>query len=154
MTTTKNKARRAKATPPVENITNDATRTVTDAMLGVGECQAQGDLYIVRLPGLPASARPRRDRQLADGNTQGSRHVCTVGDAYDADADELVRMIRTATRCGVGRQYVGPVIRTVEGKAYVEHPEHGDLDFRGDMVLAVVFQRALDAEEREARVAD
>ena len=34
------------------------------------------------------------------------------------------------------------------------HPEHGNQGFSAGAVCAVVYQRNLDAEEREARVLD
>lgn len=141
-------------TNPAENVTNDATRTITDAMMAVGDNYAQGDIYFVRIRNLPKSAKPRKSRQLAEGDTQGSRHICAIGDVYDCDPAEVVEAISAACGCDVGEQYVGPVVRTADGVALVEHPEHGDHRYDGDMVLACVFQRSLDAEEREQRVRD
>lgn len=148
---------------PVENITNDETRIVTDSMLGVGDNIAQGDLYFVRIAGVPSgSKRLGNDGshvQLAEGDTQGSRHVLEVGNAYVCERADVVAAIKKACGCTINEKYLGPVFETVNGKAYVSHPEHGDHDFRaetvgGSMCIAVVFQRALDAEEREARVID
>lgn len=145
---------------PVENITNDETRIVTDSMLGVGDNIAQGDLYFVRIASLPASAKPRGSNyQLAEGDTQGSRHNLDNGKAYQCDKAEVIAAIKKACGCTINEKYIGPVFETVNGRAYVSHPEHGDHDFRvesvgGSMCIAVVFQRALDAEEREARVID
>jgi hypothetical protein len=156
MKTMKRKKAKAVGAPAVENVTNDDARTVTKAMLGVGDCHAQGDLYFVRIGTMPISAKPRGNRQLADGNTQGSRHVCAIGEVFDADAGEVQGIILAATkgRVNVGLPYVGPIVRTADGRALIEHPEHGDHDYRGDVVLACVFQRSVDQEEREARVAD
>jgi len=131
-----------------ENVTNDDAVTVTESMLGIGECHAQGDLMFVRLGGLPKGSKPRDNRQLAEGTTQGSRHICEVGEVYDCDAAMVAKLIN------VNARYVGPIIRTVDGRADVTHPEHGDHFYRGDMVLACVFQRSLDAEEQEQRVRD
>src|SRR5690349_19760899 len=114
------------AAPVLENVTNDETRTIADCMMAVGDAYAQGDLYFVRIPGLPKSAKPRANRQLAEGDTQGSRHVCTVGEVYDADPKEVAAMVRAASDQVVDPKYVGPVITTAGGRAYVEHPEHGD----------------------------
>lgn len=65
-------------------------------------------------------------------------------------------MIRDATggKADPAENYIGPVVQTEDGVAVIEHPEHGDHRYEGDQVLAVVFQRALDAEEREQRVLD
>ena len=142
--------------PATESIINNATHVFTDVPCVV----EQGDLYFVAIPGLPKSAKPRVSRQLADGTTQGSRHVLTVGEIFDADPVEMSRIILDATTragrpCLIDHSdYIGPVFQTTEGRAYVEHPEHGDHDFRVDCTMAVVFQRSLDAEERAQRVAD
>lgn len=154
---TKKKPAVALPAPPAENVTNDATRVITDAMLGIGESYAQGDLVFVRIGAMPKSARPRTDRQLAEGDTQGSRHICTVGQVYDADRAEVSRLILNATGGEVDIQpnYIGPVVVSDDfAGAVIEHPEHGDHRYEGPMVLATVFQRALDVEEREARVQD
>jgi hypothetical protein len=46
------------------------------------------------------------------------------------------------------------VFVTVAGQADLTHPEHGNHLYRGDMVIACVYQRNLDAEERERRAMD
>lgn len=157
MTTTKrNRAARRQA-PAIENVTNDAPRLIGEGgeAIDVGDCYPQGDLYFVRLHARPRTAKPRGNRQIAEGDTQGSRHVCTVGRVYDADAAEVQRMISAANGVQVGAEYIGPIVTTDDsGKAVVEHPEHGDHHYAGQIVLGTVFQRSLDAEEREARVAD
>lgn len=137
-----------------ENVTNDATRTITDAMMQPGDCHDQGDLIFVRLRGLPKSAKPRAVRQLAEGSTQGSRHVCEIGDVFDCDAEEVGRELDGYAGETVGRRYVGPVIATVDGRALVTHPEHGDHDYRFDGCIAVVVQRNLTAEGREVAAQD
>lgn len=141
--------------PAEECIVNDAPRTFTEADLTVGSIGRQGDLYLVRIAALPASAKPRRNRQLADGNTQGSRHVLERGEAFDCAPAAVVAAIKiVCPKASVAESYVGPVFRTVNGAALLTHPEHGDHGYVGDMVVAVVFQRSLDAELREQRVRD
>lgn len=142
--------RKTKSAPVTENIINDETVVFTDPSVVV----EQGDLYFVAIAGLPKSAKPRANRQLADGATQGSRHICTIGNVFDANVSELIKMIRTATGKTIEEQYIGPVFQSVGGRAYIEHPEHGDHDFQCDVTRVTVFQRSLDAEERAARVAD
>lgn len=63
----------------------------------VGDAAHQGDLIFVGIDRLPTSATPRQNRQLADGQTRGSRHVCERGDVYEADATEAVALIHEAT---------------------------------------------------------
>jgi hypothetical protein len=154
--TTLLKTRNEKAmAPQPESLVNDALRTFTDAEFPVGSVVHQGDLILVRLDVLPASAKPRKNRQLAEGSTQGSRHVIKRGSAFDCEPTEVAKLI--AAHCKgavVDRSYVGPVFGTKAGVADLVHPEHGNHCYRGDMTIAVVYQRNLDAEEREARVQD
>lgn len=138
-----------------ETIRNDSPRTFDESSLEVWTGTEQGDLYIIRIASLPASAKPRQDRQLAEGNTRGSRHVLSVGECFDAVPQEVADLLnKHVMNANVQDRYIGPVFRTREGVATIEHPEHGDHRYEGDMTCVVVYQRALDAEEREARVAD
>lgn len=149
----KSKEKRAVKTasaPVIESIINDETRVFTDSPMVV----AQGDLYFVELPHLPKSAKPRSNRQLAEGDTQGSRHVCAIGHVFDADRGEIASMIKSATGRTVEEQYIGPIFQSAVGEAYVKHPEHGDHKFECETIRAVVFQRSLDAEEHAQRVRD
>lgn len=153
---TKQKRRPAAKQPPaLESLVNDAPRTFTDAEFPVGTVAHQGDVMFVRIARLPAG-RPRKNRQLAEGTTQGSRHILKGGEVFDCDPREVARLIGQACAgIQVDVRYVGPVFRTREGQADVVHPEHGDHCYRGeDWVIATVFQRSLDAEEREQRVQD
>ena len=147
--------KRAANTTKPEQLITDAPRTFTEADFPIGTAAHQGDLILVRIADLPPSAKPREDRQLALGNTQGSRHVLQTGTPYDCPAAYVSNAI-TAVCPGVAVQaaYIGPVFATKDGAADLLHPEHGDHHYRGDMVIAVVYQRNLDAEEREQRVQD
>lgn len=156
---TATKTRRRKAdvlpAPAAESIVNNAPRTFTDADFPVGTAAYQGDLIIVRIAALPPSAKPRANRQLADGDTQGSRHVVDRGEVFDADPVKVAKAIKAACpKSNVDARYVGPVFRTVGEKADLVHPEHGYHLYRGEMVLAAYFQRNLDAEEREQKTRD
>lgn len=138
-----------------ETIINDAPRTFTDADWPVGSVSFQGDLIFIRLASLPTSSTTEAGRQLAEGNTQGSRHVLSTGNVYRCAAELVTSSIAQVCKgVVVGEQYVGPVIQTVDGVADVIHPEHGDHFYRGDMVIACVYQRNLDAEQREQRTKD
>ena len=132
-----------------EAIRNDAPHT--HDTWAVGDVAHQGDVIFVHIGELPRSAKPRTDRQLADGNTQGSRHICD-SNVFDCLATDVIQAIKKATGgVVVNDRYLGPVFK---GPATVTHPEHGDHVFPGECVNAVVIQRALDMEEREIRVAD
>lgn len=127
-----------------ELIVNDAPRTFTDADFPVGSVAHQGDLILVRIESLPSGCRKRAMNQLADGNTQGSRHVLAVGQAYDGDPVDISCLISSVCK-GVAVQtgFIGPVFETIDGVADVTHPEHGDHLYRGDMVIACVYQREI-----------
>jgi hypothetical protein len=151
------------AAAAAESLVNDAERVFDDASLPVGSMAAQGDLYMVRLAELPAGAAPRSNRQMAEGDTQGSRHVLELGNAYDCPAEQIQAAIRAVTGQGghgvdVNPRYIGPVFKTEgqgqQAQALLTHPEHGDHRYQGQMVCAVVYQRNLDAEGRERRVED
>ena len=149
------KSKSKKQTVQPETLVNDAPRTFTEADFPIGTAAHQGDLILVRIADFPSTAKPREDRQLALGNTQGSRHMLQTGTPYDCPAASVSNAI-TAVCPGVAVQaaYIGPVFATKSGAADLLHPEHGDHHYRGDMVIAVVYQRNLDAEEREQRVQD
>lgn len=121
-----------------------------------GDVAHQGDLIIIAIAKLPASARPRSDRQLADGSTQGSRHILERGDVYDADPAQVARLIKQETGLDIALPYIGPVFVSPDKPTAndLTHPEHGHQGFPAGTVCAVVYQRNLDAEEREARVLD
>jgi hypothetical protein len=139
-----------------ERMVNDAPRTFTDADFEIGTVSHQGDVILVRIRELPAGAKPRLNRQMAIGSTQGARHILERGDAFDCDAEKVVAAIRAVCPGteDIPAQYVGPVFKTRDGVASLPHPEHGDQHFEGDMTIACVYQRNLDAEEREQRVRD
>jgi hypothetical protein len=105
----------------------------------VGDIVRQGDIYIERIAILPKPSEisKRGDRQLALGNTEGSRHVCTRGPAlYD-----LVR--RTALQ--------GPIIDAPK-RFHVTHPEHAHVSLPSG-TYAVTYQRDF-GEEQLAAVRD
>lgn len=119
-----------------------------------GDVAFQGDLIFICIGSmLPSSAKTRKNRQLADGNTQGSRHVLDGGECFDADKAEISKLIRLATKgkVPVDQKYIGPIFT---GDSFVRHPQHQDQGFPADTVTACVFQRNLDAEEREVRARD
>lgn len=151
MMATKTKAKRQ---TKHEVIVNDEPKL--HATFGVGDVSHQGDLIVVGIAQLPASARKRKNRQLAEGSTQGSRHTLERGEAYDADKTEIRRLIQAATNCDIAEQYIGPVFVSPAEPTCddLTHPEHGNQGFPAGQVCAVVYQRSLDAEEREARVQD
>lgn len=122
--------------------TMDAAKTETISTASAGDVVRQGDLYLVCLSESPA-AEKTKDRQLAPGNTQGSRHVavgqCTVSLVKNRDAmcEVLNRLVKGAN---VPAELVGPVIRC-KSAVTITHPEHGHKVLPADSVWAVVYQR-------------
>ena len=141
----------ASAAATSEAIVNDAPKL--HESFEVGDAAHQGDVIIVRIARLPHSAKPRRHRQVAPGNTPGSRHVLRRGKLFDCDAKEVANQIRSATGCNVEAQYIGPVFVSPPKPTAddLTHPEHGNQGFPAGAVCAVVFQRSWDAELKEAR---
>lgn len=137
-----------------ETIVNNAAKLHT--VFEPGDVAHQGDLIFVAIKELPASATPRANRQLAEGDTQGSRHIMTRGDLFDCNPAEVAEAIMKATALMVQERYVGPVFVSPDNPTEhdLTHPEHGNQGFPAGTVCAVVVQRSLDAEEREQRVAD
>ena len=151
---TKQRHRTRKTSEQIERIANDASHL--HATFEVGDTAHQGDIIIVAIAMLPRSAKPRLSRQLAIGDTQGSRHVLTRGDVFDASPSEVGSLIKAATGCEVSPEYIGPVFVSPADPTAddLTHPEHGNQGFPAGRVCAVVYQRNLDAEDREQRSRD
>lgn len=138
-----------------ESIINDAPKLHADFPVGSVACQ--GDLLFVAIDKLPSSATPRKNRQLAIGSTMGSRHIAARGNVYDCNHDAVRKAIQEATGKIVASDLIGPVFVSPADptESDITHPEHGDQGFPACTVVAVVYQRSWDAEQREARrVAD
>ena len=118
-----------------------------------GDAAHQGDLILICLPSLPKSAKPRVNRQMAEGETMGSRHIVNGSECYDVDAVKVAEMIAKATkgRCKPAAQYVGPVF---VGSCVLEHPQHQHQAFPAGTVTVCVFQRNQTADDRELRAQD
>lgn len=115
----------------------------------VGDVVRQGDLYLVCLETLP-TGEPRKDRQLAPGTTQGSRHVLS-GKATLVDPSEPAAVALLVNRlvhgAEVHERLVGPAFECL-ADLDVTHPEHGDKCLPQGSVWAVVYQRAFAEEVR------
>lgn len=101
----------------------------------------QGDLYITLLDGVPqGSVQIPFRAQLAEGNTQGSRHCL--------DSQDGVTMYRLENPSMTD----GPILLLTTERT-VTHPEHGWVTLPAGC-YGVTYQRDLDAEDRERRVLD
>lgn len=138
----------AMTAPPAESPRPHAPRT--HSTWAPGDRAHQGDLILVALHVVPRGSVIRRDRQMADGTSPGSRHVVTGGQVYDADKS-VVRKALKEFGIDVDEKYIGPVF---QGPCTLEHPTHAHQVFPDKTATAVVYQRNLDAEEREVRARD
>jgi hypothetical protein len=94
---------------------NAVAETRDDRAIQVGEVAQQGDVYVVRVADDHARGLEIMDRQVAEGDTQGSRHIVGNG-------PKLFR--GTNIPSGVKqRALLGPVVvATTDWN--LEHPEH------------------------------
>lgn len=119
-----------------------------------GDVAHQGDLTLIGISAVPAGVKVRVNRQIAEGNTKGSRHVVLGGTCFDCDnPDAVAKLVSKATKGRVcpDARYIGPVF---SGPCTLEHPQHQHQTFPADCVVVAVYQRNMDAEEREIRAKD
>lgn len=123
-----------------EKIKNDELQRFPEAA-SPGDSVRQGDVYVTLLDRVPAGATPIPFRaQLADGNTQGSRHCL--------DSSQGVQLYRLPEPGMLD----GPVVELAESRT-LTHPEHGDWLLPVG-TYQISYQRNLDSEERERRAID
>jgi hypothetical protein len=122
-----------------EAIRNDQPQNFP-AAASPGDTWRQGDLYIELLAEVPAGAVPiaKPSKQLAPGETQGSRHIL--------DSLAGVTMYRLAEPTVLD----GPIV-VLEKTRTLTHPEHGDVVLPPG-TYGVTYQREYAEELR--RVAD
>lgn len=118
----------------------------------VGDVVRQGDLYLVCIEELPPDGK-RAPRQLAPGNTQGSRHVaegeCVVYSPKSPAA--VATLIGSACRgAEVPEPLIGPLVECL-GETTIAHPEHGAKILPAGTTWAVVYQRAFADEVRRVQ---
>jgi hypothetical protein len=107
-----------------------------------GDAVRQGDVYITLLADAPAGyvRRKKWDRQLAPGETQGSRHI------IDSTAGVVCYLNPHAT------EFDGPVLQ-IKQEREITHPEHGNWILPPG-VYGISYQRTQDALDQQRRVAD
>jgi len=106
----------------------------------IGDVVRQGDLYLVCIERLLGTET--KQRQLAPGTTQGSRHVIT-GDC------KIVEKYGKGI-ANVPKELIGPAF-TCTSECTIEHPEHGHKILPADTAWAVVYQRAYADEIRRVQ---
>lgn len=89
--------------------------------LAIGEVIHQGDIYLQKIEKVPPFASLSQTRQLARGNSQGSRHIVS-GSCLVWNTDTLGKKLTT----DYGTTIVGPVIESPDEYVTVTHPQHAD----------------------------
>lgn len=111
-------------------------------VIEVGQHIRQGDILITRIAKLPNGLKETQQLQLAEGNTQGSRHcldsACTATTKIFIDPNTSDRLR-------------GPFLQAGE-RFNITHPEHSHFSLPSGC-YAVTFERDFAREERE-RVTD
>lgn len=129
-----------------------AKETALIGTASIGDVVRQGDLYLVCLESLPPGTKTRR--QLAPGESQGSRHVaegeCCVYQPKEPGA--VSRLIATLSRGAVQvpDALIGPLVEC-HGETTITHPEHGHRVLPAGSTWAVVYQRAYAEEVRRVQ---
>lgn len=130
----------------------NAAKIETIVAASAGDVVRQGDLYLICISN-PAAGKRSERRQLAPGDTQGSRHMaegeCRVIETADkaAVAAAINRLVKGAN---VPEQLVGPIVEC-EGPTTIAHPEHGDKILPAGSTWAVVYQRQFAEEVRRVQ---
>ncbi len=137
-----------KVVKEAEKIKNADPATIET--MSLGDTMRQGDIYITRIDASKLKIKPIASRQLAPGETQGSRHIavgdCTIGEADAAKVTAILNKLIPATN---GQTlFIGPIIRAT-GPVTIEHPEHGHRTLPGESDYAVVYQRTWANEIRQ-----
>lgn len=110
------------------------------AIVYPGATIRQGDVSLIAVEaGAADGLRAIRERQLAPGDTQGSRHV--------AEGDVTVFARRSTN------PLVGPLLRVGPGGCTVTHPEHRHYRLPAGTTWGVTYSRDL-AQKEIARVQD
>jgi hypothetical protein len=87
--------------------------------LAVGKHGRQGDIYICRVADTHARGEEQKDRQLAQGESRGSRHI--------AEAPAKVYVGTTAPANALNsRLFLGPCVVS-ESEFMISHPEHANV---------------------------
>lgn len=129
-----------------EQIKNDERAVI--GTVSPGDVIRQGDIYLVALKRLP-TGKLTSERQLAPGNTQGSRHILTGAcEVYQCDPDAMIAAVRKVLPgAELYRVLMGPGVKALK-ECELTHPEHGDRLLPDGECFAVVYQRAFAEEVR------
>lgn len=79
--------------------------------LTIGKTVRQGDIYITRIKTIPKNLKKLDIRQLAEGNSKGSRHIVSEGCIVYENSKKTL--------------FDGPIIDATKEGFTLTHPEHG-----------------------------
>lgn len=127
----------------LENFNASETERIGSPSLG--DVVRQGDVYLVNIKDLP-KGKAEKNRQLAPGNTQGSRHI-VEGNCQIIKPDGFTSPI---TNERVPNVLVGPAFQCM-GDCEVTHPEHGNKILPEGTTWQVVYQQAYAEEIRRVQ---
>ena len=119
--------------------TLDASKTERINAPSLGDVVRQGDIYLTCISNVKGG-KETKNRQLAPGNTQGSRHIL----AGNVTVYEGVSFNQMAS------VLVGPAFKC-NSDVTVEHPEHGHKVLPEGTVWQVTYQRAMADEIRRVQ---
>jgi hypothetical protein len=110
----------------MEKIQKGAQENVSEVRfikkIEIGQVIRQGDIYIHRVSEDHNHGTATKNRQLAIGTSQGSRHIL-VGDCEIFEGT-------TAPEWCASNVFLGPFFK-LKNRAVVEHPEHAYVDLPG-----------------------
>jgi hypothetical protein len=109
---------------------HESAKTERIGSPSLGDVVRQGDLYLVCLDKLPGGTATQ-ERQLAPGNTQGSRHILSGN----------CEIVKDVIFNNMGAVLVGPAFKC-KGDVEVTHPEHGNKILPDGTVWQVTYQLA------------
>lgn len=112
----------------------------------LGDVVRQGDVYIMSIPCLP-DGQVTKNRQLAEGDTQGSRHILT-GEVNIID--KVTSVVKNPDGEVIHPTLVGPAFECVSDVTET-HPEHGWKILPAGTCWQVVFQQSFAEEVRRVQ---
>lgn len=121
----------------VENF--DAKKTERINAPSLGDVVRQGDIYLACVSNINGGTETD-NRQLAPGNTQGSRHVI----------NGKAKIYTGISFMNINSALIGPAFKC-ETDVTVEHPEHGHKILPEGTMWQVVYQRAMADEIRRVQ---
>ena len=129
-----------------KEIANPDMRVFKDSDIPVGKHVFQGDVAIIRIAEVPATATAqpaRTNRQIVEGTTRGSRHCVSV---------ESMATTKFFIPANKG-ELVGDIISSKTHDICITHPEHGNVQVPPG-TYQIKFQRSFSPLQELKRQRD